>query len=314
MFMAFLLICSMCCACANRQEAQNDATKETSAVKNPNIADPTQDDTLNVLMVGNSFCYYYPDELYEIAKAAGIKVRICNVYYSGCSTKQHWTWWKNGEANYTFHENGVKLAENVNLEYCLRQGNWDAISLQTGSGDLKGDTAEEMLANCEMYITDLINLFRERFPLARMLWHSTWSNQVGTTTTGSVTVDAEDQRAKGIRKKNLALLICEKFDLERVCTGDAWQIVRDGGYDNLCARLGKGEPLHSGDNYHDGDIGGGQYLNACVWFEVLTGESCVGNSFRPEYKYGASEIYHLEESLVQTLQQAAHQAVEQAEK
>jgi hypothetical protein len=49
-------------------------------------------------------------------------------------------------------------------------------------------------------------------------------------------------------------------------------------------------------------VGGGQYLNACVWFEVITGKSCVGNSFRPDYALSAEKV--------EVLQQAAHQAVE----
>ena len=70
---------------------------------------------------------------------------------------------------------------------------------------------------------------------------------------------------------------------------------------NLCARtsVNNGE----GDYYHDGDIGGGQYLNACVWFEVITGQSCVGNTYRPDYVLDTDITY-------EALQQAAHQAVQ----
>ena len=56
-----------------------------------------------------------------------------------------------------------------------------------------------------------------------------------------------------------------------------------------------------GDYYHDGDIGGGQYLNACVWYEVLMGKSCVGNTWRPPYE--------LSEEKIAILQAAAHEAV-----
>jgi hypothetical protein len=86
-------------------------------------------------------------------------------------------------------------------------------------------------------------------------------------------------------------------------------IVREGGYDNLCARLGKGDN-HEGDYYHDGDIGGGQFLTACVWFETVTGQSCIGNTFRPVYKHAGQE-YTLSEEMITVLQNAAHQAVEE---
>ena len=87
------------------------ACGDTPAVDNPpetkpkNImqkSDPAEDDVFNLLMVGHSGCYYYTDELYNVAKAAGVKMRVCNVYYSGCPLENHWNWWKNGEAHYDF--------------------------------------------------------------------------------------------------------------------------------------------------------------------------------------------------------------------
>ena len=76
--------------------------------------DPAQDDVINVLMIGNSFCYYFVEELYGVAAAAGVNMKVCNVYYSGCKLNQHWTWWKTGESNYQYFEtdaNGRKIQE-----------------------------------------------------------------------------------------------------------------------------------------------------------------------------------------------------------
>ena len=88
-------------------------------------------------------------------------------------------------------------------------------------------------------------------------------------------------------------------------------LVRLSGYEELCARLGKGNN-HEGDYYHAGDIGGGQYLTACVWFETLTGLSCIGNPYRPVYTYNG-QVYELNEGITyEALQQFAHQAVETA--
>ena len=78
----------------------------------------------------------------------------------------------------------------------------------------------------------------------------------------------------------------------------AWQLARADERigDVLCDRASDG-----GDGTHDGDIGGGQYLNACVWYEVLLRKSCIGNTFRPSYA--------LSEEKILVLQQIAHQAV-----
>ena len=63
---------------------------------------PTDDGMLNILMIGNSFSYYYTDELYRMLESAGIAANVCNVYYSGCSVQAHSAWLKSGAANYQF--------------------------------------------------------------------------------------------------------------------------------------------------------------------------------------------------------------------
>jgi len=70
--------------------------------------------------------------------------------------------------------------------------------------------------------------------------------------------------------------------------------------DNLCTDSTRNNGL--GDYYHDGNVGGGQYLNACTWFEVLTGESVVGNLFYPNYP--------MSRDLMKALQSSAHEAVQ----
>ena len=308
---AVLLVVSMCCcACGAETPPETEPTDRFSG-NTMQKSDPALDDTLNVLMVGNSFCYYYPDELFKMAEAAGIKMRICNVYYSGCKVSQHWTWWKNGDANYSFHENGNKLVENVSLEYCMKQGNWDIISLQTADSAGTDATAQERLEYNKLWLDDLLGYFREQFPASELAWHHTWTYQVGTASNGVVVESPETQRASYERFREFNLLVCDTYDLIRVNSGDAWQIIRDGGYDNLCARLGKAVPgaaPNTGDNYHDGDIGGGQYLNACVWFEVLTGQSCVGNTYVPHYSHEGVPYEMLID--LETLQNAAHEAVQ----
>ena len=111
----------------------------------------------------------------------------------------------------------------------------------------------------------------------------------------------EDQQADNAIFREQAKLIAEKLDINWVPRGDAAQLARANPAtgDNLTARLNINGGL--GDYYHDGDIGGGQYLTACVWYEVLTGNSCIGNTWRPNYE--------LSEERIAALQQAAHEAV-----
>ncbi len=275
--------------------------------------DPTQDDILNILMIGSSFCYYYVEELHGMLEAAGIKANVCNVYYSGCPLENHWTWWKNGEAHYEYYitnDDGRVKTVDTNLEWCLQQQNWDIISLQEATVKIYTPGAAAHLETSKQWRTELWEYLKEQFPMSRHFWHQPWARQVGIAFNGIVTESAEQQQYNADQVKEYAIAVCKELDLERVNTGDAWQIVRnEHGYDKLCARIGKGEN-NEGDGSHDGDWGGGQYLNACVWFEVITGQSCIGNTFRPKYLSGAEDL-SLSEDMIQMLQKSAHKAVEQ---
>jgi len=276
------------------------------------INTPADDGVVDILMIGHSLCYYYVEELYGMLSSAGIKANVCNVYYSGCSVEQHWNWWKNGEANYQFfitNENGRVKTSGVSLEWCLAQREWDVISLEESPSKY---SAEDPMAEMEisrMWRTELWDYLKEQFPDSRYFWQQSWSRQVGDKY--YVMESKEKQQYIADQHKTVDTLICKELDLERVCSGDAWQIVRNEyGYDNLCARIGKGDN-HEGDNGHDGDWGGGQYLNACVWYEVITGDSCIGNTYRPVYMYEGEEIPLDSNITYEKLQEAAHKAVAQ---
>ena len=119
----------------------------------------------------------------------------------------------------------------------------------------------------------------------------------------------EQQKAYQKNIREYTEIVCRDFNAEIIPCGRAWDIARENPLcATMCGRLAvnNGE----GDYLHDGDVGGGQYLSACVWFETITGRSCIGNTFRPVYTYGGQE-YTLSEELVTILQQSAHQAVEE---
>ena len=286
------------------------------------IPTPEEDGVINVLMIGNSHCYYYVEELYGLAKAAGIDMRVCNVYYSGCPLEKHYNWWQAGEANYQFFEtytDGRDGTSNATLEWCLSQYEWDVISIQE-YGVHNGGAAARFEATAT-YHEALLPYLKAQFPNAQMLWHQTWGYQFngdggdyGRSDKGNVTELYTQQ-------KDFAMLIEQAYGYQRVPSGDAWENMRnDYDYNYMCVRLG-GD--NWGDGYHDGEIGGGQYLNACVWFEIITGQSVLGNTYRPSYKNVAisstitdklhvnhdGTYYRLNEDFVTQLQNAAHKAV-----
>ena len=275
------------------------------------IPDPGDNGVIDVLFIGGSFNYYYVEELYGMAEAAGIPMRVCNLYYSGAGPKQHWTWWKNGESPCQFFNtdgNGRVKTDNVSLEWALAQAEWDVLTMQYPSGTVKTATAQEGFDSLDQYSKELSDYLHEQFPNAMQCWGQVWGYQVGYNRDGYTVPDRETQVGLYQRHKELAYMAADAYDRVLIPCGEAWEFVRQGGYDNLCARLGKGTN-HEGDYYHEGDIGGGQYLNACVWFEMITGESCVGNTYVPSYVYGGTTYNILDDISLSELQNAAHRAV-----
>ncbi len=311
-FVAFLLVfCFMFISCSSSlpsdtktAEIKNNAdTKEknTEEIKILQKEDPKKDSKMNILMIGNSGCYYYTDELYEMGKAAGIDMNVCNIYYSGCTLEQHWTWWKHGESNYEYYKTdafGRSRTNGVSLNWCLKQENWDVITLQEAFSPSKAQDKEGCLRTARTYLKGLLEYLRQNFPKSEFLWHQTWSYEVGYNQVNGSIENKQQQNAHHETVKYVATALCDEFPLERIPVGDAWQIAREDTRvgDTLCHKGGT-----VGDFLHDGDTGGGQYLNACVWFEVLTGKSCMGNTWRPDYD--------LSEEKITALQEAAHQAV-----
>ncbi len=104
-----------------------------------------------------------------------------------------------------------------------------------------------------------------------------------------------------------------------VPSGSAWQLARhktytlsDGSSYKVCDILcnkGAGGSNASGDFYHDGTTGGGQYLNACCLYEVLTGYDVRNVDWAPTAD-GYIDGYDLDPKRAEALRMAAHEAVE----
>ncbi|MBE6712098.1 MAG: hypothetical protein E7580_01115 [Ruminococcaceae bacterium] len=106
---------------------------------------------------------------------------------------------------------------------------------------------------------------------------------------------------------NVARTVAARNDAAVLPAGDAWFYLIENYPDignNLSRSMKKDRP--EGDYKHDGDLGGGMYVNACVWYEVLTKKSCVGHTWRPTEEFVG---YTLDESIIDELQEAAHYAV-----
>ena len=311
-----LLLCG--CSTLNQPQMQ-DTQPIPVGIHN---ADPKEDNALNVLFVSNSTCYYFTDELMGLLNAAGYEdVTLALTYYSGCPIQKHHQWLLEGASNYQFRvldKDGLHVYEGYSLEGALQFCNWDVISFDNNARSFSSGDVQTSLAQAEPYFGDLYARIKEKLPQSRYFWHEVWANEIGYKLAFEMkTVEQRTQVYNA--KKGVMDIMAEKYGLEKVPTGDAWEKVRDlplfrtpheafpeAEQFTLCSRLAKG--AFKDDFTHDGDIGGGQYLNACVWFEVLTGSSCLGNAFRPAYDRNGVDC-SLTEEKIGILQKAAHEAV-----
>lgn len=287
-----------------------------------------EDGTLQILLIGNSFCYYHTDELYGMLEAAGIEASVTNVYDSGCTVAEHVSFLNNNTQKYdfiTYSKNGKTKESGKTLKACLVAEEWDVISLQQHfdpSEAMDYTTASEITLS---YAKTLYDYLKANYPNARLLWQQTWAYQVGYKGYGDndfsssapdrCVLDEDKQTLNYENIRDVAKAVCSANNVERVPNGDAWQLARAVVGDILCDKTGSdlAADTHKSDCYHDGDEGGGQFLNACGWYEVITGLDCRDNTYVPSYEFlvntGFNEELTTQEDVIAALKEAAHTAV-----
>lgn len=312
-----LLMLSLCLlpACGNNNADNGPQTKPTEekVVKKDPVRDPAEDGKLNILMLGNSFCYYYVEELYALLMEncpAGIKeVNIYNLYYSGCSLSRHFNWWVEGTGKYDFYQTNALGRNKLDpdgewkMEDALAAADWDYISLQgtTEGASYTNDDPAEICKTMQPMASALLDRIHELHPGAQLLWHRTWYSEVGRVATSGYIYTEEDGPKYDAGMQAVCDYMCGDFckdkpyDLIMVNCGKAWTKARELNktanvlpYGGLCARLGQDKfgdhRENAGDGYHDGDIGGAQLLNAYIWYMTLTGDTDLSKStYEPTY-------------------------------
>ncbi len=225
-----------------------------------------QTDTIRVLCIGNSFSWdAVEQELAPICRSAGQPIEIGNLYYGGCSLEQHWQFLTQDTAAYSFRliENGERqIIEPYTLRQALQLRSWDYISLQQASHD------SGIEASYEPYLSQLIDSVRHYQLKAQLCWMQTWAYSQDARHPDYPRYNSDQ------RTMNDSILACTHRLLHRhpnlllIPCGTAIQNARHTMGDKLCR-----------DGYHLNYIYG-RYTASCVWYEILTGKSCLYISYR----------------------------------
>ncbi len=146
---------------------------------NTDIYRQHSDAPLKILAIGNSFTEnastYIP---WLTDRIVSDSVCFARLTRSGCSLSQHWTSHVTGSPDYNLNYTvGDKwqLSEIKTIDGALDILDWDIIVIQQASGE------SGRYVTYQPYLDNLLLLFRETNPSARLVWHCTWPYRDGTT-------------------------------------------------------------------------------------------------------------------------------------
>lgn len=230
------------------------------------------EEVVRVLAIGNSFSEDAVEHyLHGLASAAGKKIIIGNLPIGGASLALHL---ENATANaevYTYGKidvEGKKTSKpNTSIATALKDERWDYVSFQQVSVNSgKYETYVESLPQLFNFVKSTV-----KNPNAKYLLHQTWAYASNSTHGGFVNYNYNQNtmyRAIVDAVNKASKLI------------DNCKIVPSG------TAIQNGRASVVGDNFNrDGyhlDVNIGRYTASGTWFEILFGESVVGNPYKPE--------------------------------
>lgn len=250
--------------------------------------------TVRVLTIGNSFSNDATRLLAGLAQAGGHTLVHQPMAVGGASMEVHW---KKIQANEKDPKDPAGLYGTLALGETLEKGDWDVVTIQQAS------IKSHDVATFRPFAAQLRDYVRKRAPRAELLIHQTWAYRVDDPRFTQPKGEPSTREAmyRGLREayaevaKELGVRFIPVGDAFHLADGDpAWGYAPDSAFDPAKAVApalpDQSRSLHVGWRWKDGKLGmdghhasaAGQYLGACVWYEILFGESVVENGYVPK--------------------------------
>lgn len=239
----------------------------------------SKDRIIKILAIGNSFSEdAIENYLYDLAKAAGYKVIIGNLYIGGSSLELHWENASGSKDAYDFRKIGIDGSLNregsKSIAYAVKNENWDYISFQQVS-QLSGiiDGYQEFLPKLLNYVKPMITN-----PEIKYILHQTWAYAQDSNHSGFVNYDKDQMK------------------MYNAIVDAVWKAKELAGIDMVVpagTAIQNGRTSYIGDKFtRDGyhlNLNIGRFTAASAWFESIFG-NVISNSFFPETlsKYDAN--------------------------
>ncbi|MEI5985713.1 MULTISPECIES: DUF4886 domain-containing protein [Sphingobacterium] len=232
---------------------------------------PKDDDVMKVLAIGNSFSEDgIENYLYDLAKAAGKKMVIGNLYIGGAPIELHLKNAHNNLKAYSYRkvgEDGIKkTTDKVSIEEALADDNWDYISLQQAS-PLSGKYNVVMRGLPDLWTY----VFAHMNPDSKMVYHQTWAYQQDSKHEGFKNYEGQ-QLVMYDSIMNVTSQIAKTGDYEFVVpAGTAIQNARTSSIGDHMTR----------DGYHL-NLDYGRFTAAATWYAKLFNLDPRKNKYKPE--------------------------------
>lgn len=274
--------------------------------------------TVRLLTVGNSFSQNATRYLPNLATAGGHKLIHRPIVVGGASLQLH------AEKAQAYEKDLAGLYANKrSLQQELAAEPWDFVTIQQAS------IKSHDLGTYRPYAAELRDYITKYAPSAKLLVHETWAYRCDDPRFAVKSPKSGEPATQEAMYRGLASAyrtIAAELGARLIPVGDAcyqadhdpqWGYQPDSKFDFRNAQppalpdqthslhVGwrwapqkDGPPKLSMDGHHANTAG--EYLGACVFYEVLFGDSIVGNAFVPP---------GLDPDYVKFLQETAHQAV-----
>ena len=284
---------------------------------------PAEARTVRLLTIGNSFSRNATNHLDDLALAGGHTLIHTPLVIAGASFQVHADKAQKNLADPK--EKAGQYTDGKGLKDNLIAEPWDFVTIQQAS------IKSHDFATFQPHAGLLRDLIAQHAPQAKLLIHQTWAYRVDDPRFSVKAPKVGEPRTQEEMYLGLTSAydrIAAEFGAKVIPVGDAmfaadtdpeWGFKPDTAFDVKTAKQpelpAQTHSLHVGWRWvkskdgkkttlgmdgHHANLAG-EYIGACVWYEVLFGESAVGNSYIPK---------GLKAEDARFLQQTAHRAVQ----
>ncbi len=280
--------------------------------------------SVRLLTIGNSFSHNATRLLGDLAKSAGDTLILREAIVGGASLELHWTKAQKFETDPQDKQGRYTTGKGLREE--LSSGPWDVITIQQAS------LLSHNVETYRPFAGQLVDTFRKYSPSATVMIHQTWAYRSDSPRFDAAHAKLGDPVSQREMYDGLAAsykTIASELGIRRIPVGDAffladtdaiWGYRKDAAFNFLAAKHPElpvqTHSLHVGWEWQrqsaerwtlvlDANHASlaGEYLGACVWYEVLFDKPCAGTTFVPK---------GLDSDYAKFLRETAHAAVDAA--